>query len=685
MTRLPDDAWRDTRLLRAWRAHDFRVVLHLAGRLGLTPQIIAGNTGLPLDLVVNVMKGNTTLNFSSGVIESIARGFGMPDEVRGVLGLAPRAGSPACIPAQQPREHIRRRDSGSSGQSLVRASARDRQPQQDDFGAELMRLMAACHVGVRELARRAHYTAGYISNLCNGQKWPSLEAAEIFDRTLEAAGRLIDLAKAHSEMQPASRTPTVADTLRLRIWAERKARGWPARKMAEVLRSLADDPDSLPPIYALIRMIRGWEAGKHTPSEMYRLLYCKAFGMTEDELFGEPTPLPVKEDTSESERERELRLGRLPELPNPPQSVFDIVDAMKRREFLMVAATSAGSGAIGAIAARETIRHEIVLSLAEHHGTTDIEEWREIAAEYGQTYTTTGPSELLRSLMVDLHGLQAAIQRHHNDSGQRELRQVGAMLAAFTAQTIANLGDLREARRWWRTARRAADESDDRYAMLWIRGREIVRAGYEHRPLTAILQLIEEAEALIDETSPIEAMPEFLSGKAQTLGLIGRPAAAEAENALIRLRESFDALPTAMKAASDSVFTWGEERLRFTESMTYTYLGDYRKADNAQTAALALYPGDDLRSPAQIELQRALCLVGAGDVLVGIRHAQEVIIGLPAMHRVRPVADLGHKVLRAVPLSARHKADVEEYGICLNSSFTFPAPELMARREEAIL
>lgn len=87
---------------------------------------------------------------------------------------------------------------------------------------------------------------------------------------------------------PARRERSAADVLRTRIYTERKARGWPARKMAEVLRSLADDPDSLPPVYALTRMIRGWEAGKHAPSELYRLLYCKSFTMTEEELFGGP-------------------------------------------------------------------------------------------------------------------------------------------------------------------------------------------------------------------------------------------------------------------------------------------------------------------------------------------------------------------------------------------------------------
>jgi tetratricopeptide (TPR) repeat protein len=353
-------------------------------------------------------------------------------------------------------------------------------------------------------------------------------------------------------------------------------------------------------------------------------------------------------------------------------------DVMKRRAFLMGLAALTGLGATAPGMSLESMRHGLNRALAERDSVADVDEWHEIALEYGHMYPITAPSELLKSLVTDFYGLQAAIERYPNDGTQRKLRQVGAMLSAFTAQTVANLGYLREARRWWRTARRAADESDDRYTMLWIRGREIVRAGYEHRPLTAILQLIDEAEARVDTSPPVAALPEFLSGKAQTLALMGRPASTDTEATLIRLRKVFEALPLPLKAASDSIFTWGEERLWFTESLVYTYLGDFRRADTAQGRALALYPVNDLRSPAQIELQRALCLVSAGDVLPGVCHAQSIVSNLPAMHRVRPVADLGHKVLRAVPIAEQQRASIQEYHECLNASFATPTPQLTA-------
>jgi transcriptional regulator with XRE-family HTH domain len=59
------------------------------------------------------------------------------------------------------------------------------------FGIELTRLMSAQDVGVHELARRSHYTPGYISNLRAGRKTPSREAAAELDALLHAEGRLL--------------------------------------------------------------------------------------------------------------------------------------------------------------------------------------------------------------------------------------------------------------------------------------------------------------------------------------------------------------------------------------------------------------------------------------------------------------------------------------------------------------
>lgn len=336
-------------------------------------------------------------------------------------------------------------------------------------------------------------------------------------------------------------------------------------------------------------------------------------------------------------------------------------ETMERRAFVFQTAVLAALRASGITPMLEAARHDVHRSLEGNQGTADVDEWHQIAREYGQTYLTTAPVTLLGALLVDLAGVQLALQQHGDDeTTQRQLLQAGALLAAFTAQTAANLGDLLEARRWWRTARLAADRSADLSTMFWVRGREIVRAGYEQRPVHAILQLITEAETRLDGVPP-EALPEFFSGKAQTLALAGRHL--EAEQAVRQVRE----LPVSSHHR-DSLFDYAEENLRFTESFVYSHAGNFTKAERAQERALTLYRDDNLRSPAQIELQRALCLVRMGDLAQGTRRAQKTIINLPVVHRIRPIADLGQKVLGAIPAHERSRAWVKEYGECLRVS-----------------
>jgi hypothetical protein len=81
----------------------------------------------------------------------------------------------------------------------------------------------------------------------------------------------------------------------------------------------------------------------------------------------------------------------------------------------------------------------------------------------------------------------------------------------------------------------------------------------------------------------------------------------------------------------------------------YSFNGDYPRADRAQREAVKLYPPGYARGPAQIELQRALCLSKMGDAKEGARHALAVMSRLPTADYIQPIVDLGHRVLRTIP------------------------------------
>lgn len=88
---------------------------------------------------------------------------------------------------------------------------------------------------------------------------------------------------------PYETTQRVRDRLR----AERKRRGWDTLRMAQVLRNAAEFPQKMASVTSIQRNVERWEAGQVTRiSERYRLLYCKALNMSEEDLF-HPEDLPA--------------------------------------------------------------------------------------------------------------------------------------------------------------------------------------------------------------------------------------------------------------------------------------------------------------------------------------------------------------------------------------------------------
>lgn len=395
---------------------------------------------------------------------------------------------------------------------------------------------------------------------------------------------------------------------------------------------------------------------------------------------GVRAPRPEMADHLDRVLEAEGALRALAELMPPPSSEPPLLDARSYTDLAMQLLAAEGDadmldrrkllgiggmtsfGAIAPNLALEATRHGLSLSLAEERATTALDEWREIVWEYGYSYISLPPQELLQSLMVDTLGLQLALERDSRSKHLNELRRYGATLASLMAMTIANVGDIGNARRWWRTARQLAEQSGDPSTTLWIRGREVVRALYEARPNTVILQMVDQAEAFANGASPTDRA-ELVSGKAQTLARAGRRE--EAEAALNDVRSTYDSLPPATIDNRDSIYGWPEDRLRFTESYVYTYLGDSTAADSAQDAAIRAYPRTYRRGPAQIEMQRALWMVNNGDVTSAVQHASAAMQSLPSKDQIRPIVALAKEVLGAVPAVQIKRAAVVEFRECL--------------------
>jgi transcriptional regulator with XRE-family HTH domain len=289
-------------------------------------------------------------------------------------------------------------------------------------------------------------------------------------------------------------------------------------------------------------------------------------------------------------------------------------------------------------------------------GADDLDEWQRIVVDYGRAYYQLPPEALMEQLSTDLAILQTMIAAAVGDR-RAGLSSVAAHLSTMVAMGLVCEGRILLARRWWQTARRAADESGDVETRVLVRAWETVNGCYRSRPLPEILPMSDEAVRLAgDRVSAATA--GLHAGRAQALALLGRTDAARAE--VVRVRDITDRLPAAVKDDVESLWGWPEHRLRHTESYVCTYLGDLTAADVAQNRAMTLYPVSQARLRTQVQLHQASCLVQQGHVSEGIRHASTLLDQLPATQHNRLLHEVARQILTVVPDKERHRPAVAE-------------------------
>ncbi|MEO3923026.1 helix-turn-helix transcriptional regulator [Micromonosporaceae bacterium B7E4] len=315
---------------------------------------------------------------------------------------------------------------------------------------------------------------------------------------------------------------------------------------------------------------------------------------------------------------------------------------VRRRTVLMGLALGASSPAV----AVEALRHGLDSSIG-----AGPDEWHMIATDYAREFYTTPPALLVEQLGLDLTVLQHMLSA---EPANRDLLRAAGQLAVIMAMALASTGQVTMARRWWRTARRQADQSGDLDTRLWARDWETVNGTYERRPIPQVLALADEAVTLANGR-PCRGTAGVLSGRAQALAVAGR--AEEATAALQMLNDITDRLPAAVVADADSMFGWPEVRLRYTESYVYTHIGNTAAAMTAQDRALDLYPVDLARERAQLQMHRASCLIQSGHVTDGLRYAADVLDELPVDQHNALLYQVAQQVIATVPHAERRRVE----------------------------
>ncbi|MFK4036856.1 helix-turn-helix transcriptional regulator [Nonomuraea wenchangensis] len=202
----------------------------------------------------------------------------------------------------------------------------------------------------------------------------------------------------------------------VRLRAERRKRFWSQKEMARRLAEAADDDvrARLPSRESIVRRIKAYEAGHNQPDDPYRLLYARALGLTEDELF-EHNP-------------RNLELAGDDE--------WDALDLARR-----AASTEVG---------RETLER---LELA--------------VDDLAVAYPRTPPRELLERVRRHLSYVSLLLDSKKTLIEHRRLLVAGGWLSLLAATCLIDLRWFPAAAARLRTAAQLAEETEHREIAAW--------------------------------------------------------------------------------------------------------------------------------------------------------------------------------------------------------------------------
>ena len=113
-----------------------------------------------------------------------------------------------------------------------------------------------------------------------------------------------------------------------------------------------------------------------------------------------------------------------------------------------------------------------------------------------------------------------------------------------------------------------------------------------------------------------------------------------------------------------SAFGYNEASFRFHEGNAYTHLHDFRSAMRAQDLALQLCAPDNYADWAMTRLDRAQCLIYAGDITSGLEYASETITTINPAQRRGIITLRGRDIVETLPEGERDAGQPATSGNC---------------------
>ncbi|MBB5933843.1 helix-turn-helix domain-containing protein [Streptomyces zagrosensis] len=343
-----------------------------------------------------------------------------------------------------------------------------------------------------------------------------------------------------------------------------------------------------------------------------------------------------------------IRLGlatRPWEAANTPTTAPDTVggdDPMKRRNVLR-GALAAGLAGPGLAAALSNTRNDFDAALAADHGPNDLGFWESTAERYGYGYHGQAPADVLADLIEDLLELKPLLSQARTVKGRATLCHVSGQMVGMAAIVLHDLGQHREAHRWFATAGRAAEQSGDQLLHAWVLGREaMVPLNYGAHQAAA--QLAERARYLAgDKPSAASALASAVASRAYAIG--GHTE--QAQTAVADVETLAERLSPQQHA--DTWFGYPMQKHHVHMSQALTHLGESGRAYETQKEALRLSRAPSYMTRALLAIDKATCRAHDGDRAGAAHVASQAYGSLPASYRTGLTRTRALALYRALP------------------------------------
>ncbi|MFI6346002.1 hypothetical protein [Streptomyces sp. NPDC050560] len=346
-----------------------------------------------------------------------------------------------------------------------------------------------------------------------------------------------------------------------------------------------------------------------------------------------------------------LGLAARPWEDSPAPDAHDGEDPMKRRQMLRGALAAGLTGT--ALAALTTARQTVDQSLAAD-APADLADLEAATETYGYGYHGRPPLRFLADIAADFSALRPMMDVPQAVATRTRLCRTAGQMAGMAAIVFHDLGARSEARRWFATARRAADESGDPQLCAWLYAREAM-VPLNYGAPRAAAQLAEAARrAAGDRPTSAATLAAAVAGRAYAL--CQQPE--RAREALAAADAMMERLAPGERA--DTWLTHGEQKHRVHLSHALTALGATRRAREQQHRALELSAPTSTMTRTLLLIDNATCAHHEGETEEACRRAASVLVGLPHDYRPGIIRSRALDLCRSIPPRHHHEPAVRE-------------------------